>query len=112
MRFQIFVQDLDGGAARALANPGIGGASPPFAWSPGYQPGSTQVVASSVRSCLRFRALRHADAVEALLTAIPKAARRRLASLPLLYRNTSTRRNSPTKYQLPFYRLLLCRASV
>jgi site-specific recombinase XerD len=48
----------------------------------GYQPGSTQVVASSVRSYLRFRALRHADPVEALLAAIPRAARWRLASLP------------------------------
>lgn len=48
----------------------------------GYQPGSTQVVASSVRSYLRFRALRYADPVEALLAAIPQAARWRLASLP------------------------------
>jgi integrase/recombinase XerD len=48
----------------------------------GYQPGSTQVVASSVRSYLRFRALRHADPVEALLATIPQAARWRLASLP------------------------------
>jgi integrase/recombinase XerD len=48
----------------------------------GYQPGSTQVVASSVRGYLRFRALRHADPVESLLAAIPQAARWRLASLP------------------------------
>jgi len=48
----------------------------------GYQPGSTQVVASSVRSYLRFRAVRHADPVEALLAAVPQAARWRLASLP------------------------------
>jgi site-specific recombinase XerD len=48
----------------------------------GYQPGSAQVVATSVRSYLRFRALRHADPVEALLAAIPQAARWRLASLP------------------------------
>jgi len=48
----------------------------------GYQPGSAQVVASSVRSYLRFRALRHADPVEALIAAIPQAARWRLASLP------------------------------
>jgi integrase/recombinase XerD len=48
----------------------------------GYQPGSAQVVASSVRSYLRFRALRHADPVEALMAAIPQAARWRLASLP------------------------------
>ena len=48
----------------------------------GYQPGSAQVVASSVRSYLRFRALRHADPVEGLMAAIPQAARWRLASLP------------------------------
>src|ERR1035437_2696763 len=35
----------------------------------GYQPGSAQVVASSVRSYLRFRALRHADPVAALTAA-------------------------------------------
>ena len=49
----------------------------------GYQPGSSQVVASSVRSYLRFRALQHADPVEALMAAIPTAARWRLASLPV-----------------------------
>jgi hypothetical protein len=49
----------------------------------GYQPGSTQVVASSVRSYLRFRALRHADPVEALLAAIPQAARWPLVSCPI-----------------------------
>ena len=48
----------------------------------GYQPGSAQVVASSVRSYLRFRALRHADSVEALIAVIPQAACWRLASLP------------------------------
>jgi site-specific recombinase XerD len=48
----------------------------------GYQPGSAQVVASSVRSYLRFRALRHADSVTALTAAIPTAARWRLDSLP------------------------------
>jgi integrase/recombinase XerD len=48
----------------------------------GYQPGSAQVVASSVRSYLRFRALRHADPVAALTAAIPTAARWPLASLP------------------------------
>jgi integrase/recombinase XerD len=48
----------------------------------GYQPGSAQVVASSVRSYLRFRALRHADPVESLMAAIPQAAHWRLASLP------------------------------
>ena len=48
----------------------------------GYRPGSAQVVASSVRSYLRFRALQHADSVEALMAAIPQAACWRLASLP------------------------------
>jgi site-specific recombinase XerD len=48
----------------------------------GYQPGTAQVVASSVRSYLRFRALRHADPVAALTAAIPTAARWPLASLP------------------------------
>lgn len=48
----------------------------------GYQPGSAQVVASSLRSYLRFRSLRYADPVEALMAAIPRAARWRLASLP------------------------------
>lgn len=49
---------------------------------PGYQPGTAQVVASSVRSYLRFRAVRYADAVEAVIAAVPTAARWRLASLP------------------------------
>jgi integrase/recombinase XerD len=48
----------------------------------GYLPGSAQVVASSVRSYLRFRALRHTDPVAALMAAIPTAARWRLDSLP------------------------------
>ena len=48
----------------------------------GYLPGSAQVVASSVRSYLRFRALHHADPVETMLAAIPTAAHWRLASLP------------------------------
>lgn len=48
----------------------------------GYQPGSAQVVASSVRSYLRLRALRNADRVEALTAAIPTAARWPLAPLP------------------------------
>ncbi len=32
--FRIFIQDLDGGAARALTNPRISSATPPFSWSP------------------------------------------------------------------------------
>lgn len=48
----------------------------------GYQPGTAQVVASAVRSYLRFRAVRYADPVEALLAAVPTAARWRLAPLP------------------------------
>lgn len=46
------------------------------------QPGTSQVVASSVRSYLRFRAVRYADPVEAATAAVPTAARWRLASLP------------------------------
>ena len=48
----------------------------------GFEPGSAQVVASSVRSYLRFRALQHADPIEALMAAIPIAARWPLAALP------------------------------
>ena len=48
----------------------------------GFKPGSAQVVASSVRSYLRFRALRHADPIEALNAAIPTAAHWPLAALP------------------------------
>lgn len=48
----------------------------------GYQPGTSQVVASSVRSYLRFRAVRYGDPVEAATAAVPTAARWRLASLP------------------------------
>ena len=48
----------------------------------GFKPGSAQVVASSVRSYLRFRALRHADPIEALIAAIPTAAHWPLAALP------------------------------
>jgi integrase/recombinase XerD len=48
----------------------------------GYRPGSAQVVASAIRSYLRFRAVRHADPVEALIAAVPSAARWRLAPLP------------------------------
>lgn len=48
----------------------------------GFEPGSAQVVASSVRSYLRFRALRHADPVEALMASIPTVAHWPLAALP------------------------------
>ncbi len=48
----------------------------------GYRPGTAQVVASAIRSYLRFRAVKHSDAVESLLAAVPSAARWRLASLP------------------------------
>jgi len=48
----------------------------------GYRPGTAQVVASAIRSYLRFRALKHADRVESLLAAVPSAACWRLAALP------------------------------
>ncbi len=48
----------------------------------GYRPGTAQVVASAVRSYLRFRSLRHADRVDSLLAAVPSAACWRLATLP------------------------------
>jgi site-specific recombinase XerD len=48
----------------------------------GYQPGTAQVVASAVRGYLRFRAVQYADPVDALIAAVPTAARWRLASLP------------------------------
>lgn len=48
-----------------------------------YRPGTAQVVASAVRSYLRFRAVQHADAVESLLSAVPSAAHWRLAALPV-----------------------------
>lgn len=47
-----------------------------------YRPGTAQVVASAIRSYLRFRAVQHADAVESLLAAVPSAAHWRLAALP------------------------------
>jgi integrase/recombinase XerD len=47
-----------------------------------YRPGTAQVVASAVRSYLRFRSLRHADRVDSLLAAVPSAACWRLAALP------------------------------
>ena len=49
----------------------------------GFEPGSAHVVASSVRSYLRFRALQHSDPVEALMAAIPTAARWPLGPRPL-----------------------------
>ena len=48
----------------------------------GYRPGTAHVVATAIRSYLRFRALRHADPVESLLAAVPSAACWRLAALP------------------------------
>lgn len=48
----------------------------------GYRPGTAQVVASAIRSYLRFRALKHADSVESLLAAVPSAACWRLSALP------------------------------
>ncbi|MGB7722485.1 MAG: site-specific integrase [Bryobacteraceae bacterium] len=48
----------------------------------GYRPGTAQVIASAIRSYLRFRALQHADQVESLLAAVPSAACWRLAALP------------------------------
>lgn len=48
----------------------------------GYKPGSAQVVASAVRSYLRFRAVRNEDQTEALIAAIPAIARWPLAALP------------------------------
>ena len=40
------------------------------------------MVASAIRSYLRFRALKHADRVESLLAVVPSAACWRLAALP------------------------------
>jgi site-specific recombinase XerD len=48
----------------------------------GYRPGTAQVVASAIRSYLRFRALQYADQIETLLAAVPTAACWRLAALP------------------------------
>lgn len=47
-----------------------------------YRPGTSQVVASCIRSYFRFRSVRCADAVEALMAAVPSAALWRLATLP------------------------------
>lgn len=47
-----------------------------------YRPGTAQVVASAIRSYMRFRAVQHADPVESLLAAVPSAAHWRLAALP------------------------------
>jgi len=48
----------------------------------GYQPGTSQVVASTIRSYFRFRSVRYADPVDAAMAAVPTAARWRLATLP------------------------------
>lgn len=48
----------------------------------GYRPGTAQVVASAIRSYMRFRALQHGDRIESLVTAVPSAAYWRLAALP------------------------------
>jgi len=47
-----------------------------------YRPGTAHVVASAIRSYLRFRAVEHANSVESLLAAVPSAAHWRLAALP------------------------------
>ena len=48
----------------------------------GYQSGTAKVVASAVRGYLRFRPVQYADPVDALMAAVPTAARWRLAALP------------------------------
>ena len=48
----------------------------------GLQPGTMQVVTSSLRSYLRFRCVRHGDPVERLLAAVPTVAKWPMASLP------------------------------
>jgi len=48
----------------------------------GYRPGTANVVATAIRSYLRFRAVQHAEPVESLLAAVPSAAHWRLAALP------------------------------
>jgi integrase/recombinase XerD len=48
----------------------------------GYRPGTAQVVACAIRSYMRFRALRHGDPTDHLLSAVPSAACWRLATLP------------------------------
>ena len=48
----------------------------------GYRPGTANVVATAIRSYLRFRAVQHAEPVESLLAAVPSAAGWRLAALP------------------------------
>jgi site-specific recombinase XerD len=47
-----------------------------------YRPGTAHVVASAIRSYMRFRAVQQADQVESLLAAVPSAAHWRLAALP------------------------------
>ena len=46
------------------------------------RPGTMQVLGGAVRSYLRFRALSCGDQVEALVTAVPRTADRRLATVP------------------------------
>jgi site-specific recombinase XerD len=48
----------------------------------GYRPGTAHVVATAIRTYLRFRAVQHAEPVESLLAAVPSAAHWRLAALP------------------------------
>lgn len=47
-----------------------------------YKPGTAHVVATAIRSYLRFRAVQHAEPVESLLASVPSAAHWRLAALP------------------------------
>jgi hypothetical protein len=47
-----------------------------------YRPGSMQVIASALRSYLRFRSLECGDDVQRLMTAVPTVAQWSLASLP------------------------------
>lgn len=47
-----------------------------------YQPGSMKVIASALRSYLRFRSLQYGDDVQRLLAAVPNVAHWSLASLP------------------------------
>lgn len=48
----------------------------------GLQPGTMQVITSSLRSYLRFRCVRHGDPVERLLAAVPTVAKWPMAALP------------------------------
>lgn len=44
--------------------------------------GTANVIASAVRSYLRFRAVQHADSIHSVMAAVPTAAQWRLAALP------------------------------